>query len=598
MEHNSLIEISIFVVLGIGSQWLGWRLRVPAILFLLLSGILAGPVFKVLHPDRLFGDLLAPFVSLSVALILFEGGLSLRLTELPIIRGVAWRLVSLGALVTLLIATAAAVLLLDFGLAEATLLGAVLIVTGPTVVGPLLRHIRPTGPVGPTLKWEGIVIDPIGASLAVLVFEVVVAYEGAVGIVMVGVVRTILVALVLGVSGAAAMIFFMRRYWIPDQLQVAVSLAMVVGFFTCSNMLQPESGLMTVVVMGVLMANQKYVSVWHLIEFKENLRVLILSSIFVILAARLDLSQIRDLGVGAVAFVLVLMLLARPAAVFVSTWRSQLNWRERLFLCWMAPRGIVAAAVSSVFALRLTEAGFADADKIVPVTFLVIGATVLVYGLTAGTLAQWLGLSIPNPQGCLIIGAHPFAREIGKALTAEGIEVLLIDSNWSNVTAARQDGVKTHYGDALSESTLDELSLDRMGRLLAMTANSETNALATMHYAELFERSELYQLASGVAVRRGKEDDKRPQHLQGRSLFGDSYSFDYFRRRVHEGAVVRSTKLTKEFGFKDFMEQYGDSAVPLFLMSKDGKRLHVITAGKDPEPTAGQKLISLVPPAV
>ena len=595
MHENALVELGLIVLLGIGAQWLGWRLRLPAIIFLLTAGIVAGPTFHLLNPDALFGSLLAPFVSFSIAIILFEGGLTLKFSELPVIGGVASRLVTLGVLITWGMTAVAAHFVLGLGWAESTLLGAILSVTGPTVIGPLLRHVRPTGSIAPILKWEGIMIDPVGASLATLVFTaIVVSLEGgAVGSAAALIVaRTILIGVGLGALAASGLLYFMRRYWIPDNLQIAVSLATVLGAFTLSNVMQEESGLLTVTLMGILMANQKSVSVRHLIEFKENLRVLLLSTLFVVLSARLDFTLLEGIGWSAGLFVLLLMFVVRPVSVLACTLGSSLRWQERVFLSWMAPRGIVAAAISSVFALLLSDAGFEQAEQLVPITFLVIASTVLVYGLTATHLARALGVSNPDPDGTVIIGAHPLACALGEALQNDGFEVLLIDSNWGLVTAARQRGLKAHYGDALGDSLLDGLQLDAMGRMLAMTANDNINALASLHFAEVFGRTHVYQLASDRDNQKPGVEVERPLHLRGRILFRESISYDSLTSMIHRGAVVKKTKLTDDFTFDDFKQQHGEDAIPLFLITEGG-RIWVNTPEEEATPQPGQKVVFL-----
>lgn len=594
MEEHHLTELALLIVLGIAAQWIGWRLKIPSILFLLGFGIAAGPVFGWVHPDALFGDLLLPIVSVCVALILFEGGLTLRFRELAAVRTVFWRLVTLGAAVTWGISAVAAHYCLGMSWPVALLLGAILVVTGPTVIGPLLRHIRPTGKTGPLLKWEGIMIDPVGASLAVLVFEAIAAGSGnaAGGVVFRGVFLTLAIGIGLGIGTANALVFTIRRYWIPEHLHVAISLALAVGAFALSNMVMPESGLLTVTVMGIWMANQNKVSIRHLIEFKENLRVLLLSVLFVLLAARLDLGLIWSLGIGGVAFVAILIFIARPLAIYLCTLGTDMSWQERLFLSWMAPRGIVAAAVTSVFGLYLREAGFEGAELMVPASFLVIGVTVLVYGLTAAPVARKLGLSLSDPQGSVIIGADPIARQIGQLLQKEGFDVLLVDSNWRNVTTARQEGLKAHYGDALSEHLLDDLQLDRMGRVLALTGNYTVNALAVLHFAEVFGRAETYQLSTeAAAMSKGQDETDLPKHLRGRTLFGDDLPYRILSERVWAGSKFKVTHLTDTYKYKQFKAK-NEGAIPMFIVTED-KRLLVITAEKPPAPQAGHRLVYL-----
>jgi NhaP-type Na+/H+ or K+/H+ antiporter len=495
--------------------------------------------------------------------------------------------------VTWTISTVAAHILVGLDLALAALLGAILVVTGPTVIGPLLRHVRPVGQVGPILRWEGIVIDPVGAVLAVLVFEALLAGElrQATALVILGVAKTIVVGGGLGLLGAGSLVLLLKRYWVPDFLQNPISLMLVVSTFAAANLLQAESGLLAVTVMGITLANQKSVSVRHIIEFKENLRVLLISGLFILLAARLQVSDLTQLGAGTLAFLGVLICIARPIAVALSTMSSDLKWQERLFLAWMAPRGIVAAAVSSIFTLRLAEAGYAQAERLVPLTFLVIIGTVALYGLTAAPVAHWLQGAKPHPQGVLFVGAHAWARTIASTLQKAGCRVLLVDTNWANISAARMAGLPTYYGSILSEDALEEIPFDGLGRLVAWTPNDEVNALAALHCAEIFGRAEVYQLSP-----KGDGNNHTgpvPLHLRGRLLFGAEMTYTALTERFAAGAVLRKTTLTKEFDYNAFQARYGAAALPLFVIDSTGN-LTICTAETRPAPRLGQTLISLV----
>lgn len=589
-----LVQSAAIIGLGVGAQWLAWRLKVPSILLLLTIGFLAGPVAGLLDPDALMGDMLMPIVSISVALILFEGGLTLRLEEIKVTGATLWLLVSLGAAVTWILAALSGHYIANLSWPVAVLLGSILVVTGPTVIGPMLRHIRPSGKVASILKWEGIVIDPIGAVLAVLVFEVLIHGghgSSATGIVLTGVVRTLLVGGIVGGAASWFMIVLLRRHWVPDFLQNAVALAMVVVAFALSNRLQEESGLLTATVMGFLLANQKSVVVHHVIEFKENLRVLLLSSLFVLLAARLDMEQIRAIDLGAVLFVLSLIFVVRPLSVLASTMRSSLSWKERIFLSWMAPRGIVAASIASVFAASMLEAGYEDAAGMVPLTFLVIAVTVLVYGTTSGLLARKLGIATPDPQGLVIAGAHPLACRIAEALKEYKIPSVLIDSNFRNVTAARQQGLRAHFGDLLATHTVDDLNLAEMGRLVAMTPNDQVNCLSALHFAEVFGRQGVFQLSLG----KGGMSSSFPSHLRGRYVFGKDVTYDLLYGMLNRSADIRATRISSEFSVEDFKSAHGKRAVPMFTLTESGK-LNVIADGDTLKADPGTRIISLIEP--
>ncbi|MDX1523014.1 MAG: sodium:proton antiporter [Anaerolineae bacterium] len=595
MEEHILIGLTGIAVLGIGAQWLAWRLNLPSILLLLVFGFLAGPVTGFLHPDELLGEVLFPLVSLSVAVILFEGGLSLKLSDLRQAGRAVRNLVSIGILITWVLGAVAAYFILDLSPALAVLLGAILVVTGPTVTVPLLRHIRPVGKAGLVAKWEGIVNDPIGAILAVLVFEAIVigGLQEATASVAAGLLLTVIIGGVGGVLGGGLIVLLLKRFWIPDFLQNAFALMIVLTAFTVSNVFQAESGLLTVTVIGIVLANQKEVMIRHIVEFKENLRVLLISALFILLAARLQLSDLTILGLGSLIFLAVLTVIVRPVAVFFSTIGSELNWRERIFIAWLAPRGIVAAAVASLFSLRLVEAGNTQAERLVPIVFLVIAGTVAIYGLTLSPLARWLKISDANPQGVLIVGAHEWARAIGKALQEAGFPVLLVDPDRRAISEARLAGLPTFEASIMSEYTLDAIDLGGIGRLLALTSNQAINTLATSHFAHIFGRAEVYQLPEAKAP--GDPQEAVSQHLGGRTLFSAISTFDYLNQRFQNGAEVKTTDLNDTFNFDDFRDYYNGTALPLFLIDETGA-LNVFNEDNPPLPEPGHTLISLVEP--
>jgi hypothetical protein len=345
--------------------------------------------------------------------------------------------------------------------------------------------------------------------------------------------------------------------------------------------------------MGIALANQKWVSIKHIVEFKENLRVLFISSLFIILSARLTLEEFSyAVTLKGLLFLVLLILLVRPVSIFVSTYFSDLNIKEKLFLSWMAPRGIVAAAVASVFALRLVEVGYEQAERIVDITFLVIAGTVAIYGLSAFQVARRLGLAKPNPEGILMVGAHAWARSIAKLLHDNGFQVTLVDSNWGNVSAARQEGLKSYYQNILIEDLSEDIELDGIGRLLAVTPNDEVNSLAALHFIEDFGRSQVYQLPK-VSKFSAKSEESIPQHLRGRLLFGPEATFSYLDQKFTSGATLKKTPLTGEFSYESFKEHYGDKALPMFIIRKDNT-LVVLTSDSTPKPMPGQFLISLV----
>ena len=387
----------------------------------------------------------------------------------------------------------------------------------------------------------------------------------------------------------------LRRNLIPDFLHSAVTLAFVLAAFVAADQIQPESGLLAVTLMGVLIANQKSVSVEHIVEFKENLGVLLISSLFILLAARLPLEEFTRFDLRMLAFVVVLIVVVRPITVLLSTLGTGLSWAEKAFVGWMAPRGIVAAAVASVFSLKLKEAGVAGAERLVPVVFLVIIVTVTVYGLTANPLARRLGLSKGTPQGVLFLGAHRWAREMARALDGAGIEVLLVDTNHHEVQAARIEGLPAHYGSILAEDFELIAPVDGIGHLVCLTHNDEVNALACMQLTSLVGRGQAYQLPPDDDEPAGEE---LPLHLRGRMLFDRTCRYWELESRFRAGAVVKRTRLGEEFGLEEFRATYereGAPTIPLFLLRQDG-RLQAYLAGAELEPQPGDTLVALIDP--
>ena len=594
MDERHLTGLALIFVLGFAARWIAWRLRLPSILLLLLAGLLAGPFGGYLDPQELFGEALLPFVSLSVSLILFEGGLSLNIRELKEIGRVVTRLITVGVLVTWVLASLGAWLALRLELPLAILLGAVFVVTGPTVIIPLLRQVRPSERIRNVVKWEGILVDPVGAILAVLVYEAILT-GGLSGEGGAGFVYAMATGAGVGVAFAALMVPLLYYRWVPQMLHNAFSLAMVFGAFTVSNHLEPESGLLATTVMGIALANQRIQDVRHIVEFKENLRVLLISTLFILLAARLSLDDLMGLGWGSLIYLAMLIFVIRPVTVWVSAAGSPLTGQERTFLAWMAPRGIVALAVASVFAERLVEAGMTQAERLAPITFGVVAGTVVVYGLAAFPLARRLGLAEPKPQGVLFVGAQGWACELALALQKEGFTIMMADSQWSNVAAARMKGLRTYFGNVLSEHALDEVDLHGIGKLLAMTPNAEANALAAVHFGETFGSRDAYQLATdeGKASRRRLE---LSDHLQGRTLFCGEATFQQLERLIAGGATVKTTRLSEEFDYAKFVAKYGEESILLFVVdrSRDEEKLLVCTVDAPIRPRPGQTVISLI----
>ena len=540
---ESTIGPTLAVILGAGmaAQWIAWRTQIPSIIALLLAGLLLGPVTGVIDPDELLGGNLFPLVSLSVALILFEGGLDLPPRELRNTGIVVRRLITIGAVISFLIGWYASREIFGISNQAAIVLGAVLVVTGPTVVGPLLRFVRPAGTTGPILRAEGVLIDPIGATAALLAFEIVLLDGANEAIIKVAGILALTIVAGAGIGLLAAFVLdeALRRFLVPDQLIVPVTFAFVVATFVAANEVQEESGLLTVTVLGMYLARRDTSTVRHVLEFSESLRTLLISALFILLAARIEADALRDVLLPALGFLAVLVLIARPLTVLVSTVRTTLTWRERVFLMAMAPRGIVAAAVSAIFAIRMEAEGIADADKIVPIVFLVIIGTIVVYGFFSGPAARLLGLAEVQATGVLIAGAHATARGIALQLKEHGIKSLLVDTDPYNVTRSISSGLVARRLNILAEDAAHNLDLRGIGRLMACTSNDEVNALATARFAREFGRREVFQLSPGS--RRSGETGVPSEYL-GRQIGIDGVTYSTIDERARQGWKARSTE--------------------------------------------------------
>ncbi len=593
MNEAVFFQLSAILVLGILSQWLSWKVHLPSILILLLVGFLIGPVLGWVDPDQLFGDGLFPIVSLSVAIILFEGGLSLSYQQLRGLQKVVIRLVTVGVFLSFILISLSAYFILNLNVKIAILLGAILVVTGPTVIIPLLNHLKLKRDISQVILWEGIINDPIGATLALIVFEIILSknFSQALLITSLSVVKTILVATLAGALGAYLLILLMKKYWLPDFLHNPVTLMVLILVFSLSNHFQDESGLLAVTLMGIFMANQKSVPIKHILEFKENLRLILISVLFIILAARLKLSDIPFGELRAFLFAGALILIIRPLVILISTLKTNLNWRERVLLFWMAPRGIVAAAVSSIFGLYLANKGIAQSTQLMSYTFLIIIGTVAFYGLTAGHVARWLKLSFLNPQGILMIGAHHWARKLAAFLKEQGYFVLMVDSNPQNVKQARTMGLNAIVGNILLESFRENLDLSGIGKLFAITSNDEVNTLACLHFLEIFGREQIYQLALPDRELMPQED--QIPDWSGRILFDRRLTFDVLAQWFEEGAELETFTLTEHFTMENLRQKYNHSLFLMFVIKESGD-LEVWAEDNPPEPEKGDRIIALI----
>ena len=591
--HSLVVTFALIGVIGVGSQWLAWRLRLPAIVLMLVAGVLAGPVFGLIDPVNDFGDALGPMVSVAVALILFEGGLTLNFKGLSDAGGAVKRLVFLGAPLGWITSTLAAHYIAGLSWPVAAVFGGILIVTGPTVVMPLLRQAKLASRPASVLRWEAIVNDSVGALFAVLAYEVAATMielgdlGAAAGHLAIGIIG----ASVLGFVAGRGLVIAFRGGFIPEYMKVPVLFVSVIAAFAAPNQYLDESGLLTVTIMGIVLGNSSLPSFNELLRFKEHVTVLLVSGVFVILAATLDASVLAKLDWRAAAFVAVIMLIARPVAIYLSLIGSTLETNERTLIAWVAPRGVVAVAISGFFATKLGALGFEDADALAPLAFALVATTVVIHGFTVTKVAEKLGLVSSEQPGVLIVGASKWTAALAKTLKDLEIPVLVADRSWRRLKPFRQQETATYYGEILSEAAEHRIDLDRFGYIVAATENDAYNALICTDFGPEFGRNNVFQL--------GRTDDGDDPHalpptLGGRMLFQSGNSYYALERRIREGWIFTRTKLSDEYTFEDYLETRAEGAELLTDIRADGS-LTFSTIAARPKGKPGDVLLSFAP---
>ena len=601
MTSQALV-IAAVGALGIGAQWVAWRTGWPAIVLMLAAGFIAGPVTGMIDPELAFGELLDPMISVGVALILFEGGLSLDLRDLRHSGKAVWRLATVGVLVGWVLGALAVFHIAGLDWPAAVLFGGILIVTGPTVVIPLLRQANIQTRPNSILKWEGIVNDPTGALCAVIAYEYFRFVRENPEATLIDVVPPLIISAILagliGYAAARAIAFLFPRGAIPEYLKVPVLFTTVIAVFVVSNLIEHEAGLVAVTVMGVALANMDVSSIRSIHPFKENVAVLLVSGIFIILASSLKWEDLAYLQTSwrPVLFLLALLFLVRPATVLISLLGTDVPWNERLFVAWIAPRGIVLVAISGLFALRLEDLGIAGGSLLVGLSFAVVVATVIAHGFTIDIAARLLKVKGSSKPGLLIVGSTPWTIALAKQMEALKIPVMIVDPSWQALGAARREGLPFYHGEILNEATEHNLDLSPYQVLVAATGNEAYNTLVCNEFAHEIGRDSVYQLGESAD---GNEDKHAlPLSLRGRALFESGYGVDEVNAKQKQGWVFKKTRLSDEFDFEDAQEKLPDSATMLLLVRGDNGRLRFFTHAARPEPRAGDTIITFAPPKV
>lgn len=587
-----MVKIALIGALGIGAQWVAWRTGKPAIALMLIVGILAGPIFGIIDPENDFNALLDPIVKLAVAVILFEGGLSLNFRDLRVAGWAVLRLVLIGVPVGWALGTAIAHYVAGLSLPVAALFGGILVVTGPTVIGPMLRNLRVGARVRDILKWEGIVNDPIGALLAVGIYAYI-TYDkgGAIGNVAFDVLGASFLAGLIGGALGYAMTWLFPRGYVPEYLKAPILLIVVIVGFVLADLIMHETGLITVTIMGVVMANRPYYSSRALHRFKEDLSVLLISGVFILLSAQLDWETLQKFQLQFILFLLLLLFVVRPVTVFTSLLFSSVPWREQAFIGWIAPRGIVAVAITGLFAKRLVSSGYDDAEALVALSFAVVIVTIFAHGFSARWVAQRLGIEEGDGKAVMLVGANLWTLELGAFLKSLEIPVTISDTSRFALRGAKKRDLDTHNGDILDEALDDTIDIGSYQHLIVATDNDSYNQLLSSDLGPELGHDHI----SALNVDNNASDNSGERASRGRVLLESGTSYADLIDRARDGWVFSRTRLTEKFTYEDFRANLDGEEEPVAII-KPGQRLLFFSAQARPIIEEGDQIISFVRP--
>jgi NhaP-type Na+/H+ or K+/H+ antiporter len=596
MESEILLQKFIAVIsLGIVAQWLAWRFKLPSIVLLSLSGILAGPVFGWIHPSQDFGEFTVVLIKLAVAIILFEGGLNLHLHELKAAGKSVRHIIFFGLPLAWFFGFLASHYVQGLSFPVAMLLAAILVVTGPTVILPLIRETKISPRLASVFKWEGIVNDPLGVLLAILVFQFYIASEHANATQQIfrSFGLAVGVSAALGLGSGLFLKYIFNKGLVPEFLKVPLIISMIFFIYGIANSFQDEAGLLAVTIFGVMAGNIGLSIIHELRRFKENITTLLISTVFIILTADLNPEQLSQIEWKSVAFLLCLLFLVRPLAIWLSTIGAGLNWRERMMLGWIAPRGIVAASMAGLLAPQMIEHGYEDAALLVPLVFAVVFSTVILHGFSFSIVSRMLGLSSKNQEGLMIVGASPWTIELAAVIKQAGIPVLLVDSSWHSLKEARLKSIPIYYGEVLSETSEQNLDLTEMGYMLAATMNDSYNALVSGAFVHHFGRERVYQLAGNTIGEESRKEVKSAN--RGLTAFSNELRYVTLMSLYYQGWKFKKTRLTDEFTHEDFVKSTSGKSTPLFLI-QENKKLVFAAADREMHPKPGDTLLSFSNP--
>lgn len=600
-----MLELAGLIILGILAQWVAWKTKTPAILPLILIGLLVGPVSTLISEDGtkwlepiwngeegVFpGESLFYFVSLAIAVILFEGGLTLRKSEIGHIGPVIAKLISVGVIVTFFGAGLAAHFIYGFSWQISFLFSSLIIVTGPTVISPILRNIPLKKHVSSILKWEGILIDPIGALIAVLMYEFI-RVEGGQDFTQTALAefgKILLFGFTFGFTFANILALLIKKNIIPHYLLNVFTLATVLGVFVLADLFAHESGLLAVVVMGMVMGNKNLPNIKELLYFKESLSVLLISILFILLAANIEIADLLLIyNLKSLMIFGAVVLLVRPIGVLLSSIGSGLKWNEIAFISWVGPRGIVAAGIASLFGLKLAREGVEDAEYITPLVFLIVLLSVLLNATTARVFARLVGVFIKNAQGILIIGASANSRLIAKYLQDNKRHVVLVDNNADNIRKAKELGLEAIEGSVYADDLINNIELNDVGYLMAMTGNSDINRTAIIKFKKQFGEKGSFRLISS-------DEMNDPEQNPTEGLFSHTDDYIKLAEVSRKYPKIHEILLNSREHYEGLLEisKTDPDIIPLFVKTSEGELEIIPSHSSEVEIKEGYLLVYL-----
>lgn len=596
MVPSLLFEIMLIGLLGIGSQWVAWRYRMPAIVIMSITGLLAGPILGLMNPEEDFGELYNPIISVAVAIILFEGSLNLSFKEIRGLGRPVFRISTIGAFLSWILGSLTAHYVAGLSWTAAFVIGGIFIVTGPTVIMPLLRQSKLKPRPAKILKWEGIIVDPVGALLAVFAFEIItfLTANNPDGSSLLIFFAASVFAGILGWACGKGIGLMFEHGYIPEFLKSPAVFIVVIACFTLADEIVHETGLLAVTAMGITLANMGISSIDDMRHFKENVSMLLISAIFIMLTASLQTETLLQVFDPAImGYVLLMMFIVRPLSIFLSTIGTDLALNEKMLLGWIAPRGIVALTVSGYFASILSEAGYADASLITTITFALVFTTVVAHGFSIGSLAKKLHLSKEGRPGTLIVGSNNFTVNLARSLQKVKAPVIIVDSSWERLRKAREAGVPFFHGQMLSEQTEYRLDTIPYEYMIAATEYNSYNALVCTTFMPEYGRTNVFKVSPYRRDLNGMGDIVHK--VGGRILFRQDLSLEDLNQKTREHYIFRQTTITNRYTYKQYLEEKDEDTVLLYAMKPSGRmRFYSEELRVSPEP--GDTVVSLTPP--